>query len=401
MKIPIKQYKKGAYIYLSGQQPLEEFYIIKSGQIKLTKTNPILGFSEEIRDIGYIFGIIQCITEIAEEETAESVTDCELFVIQKSNIEKVLTNHKKVFLRILSEYSEILRKLDTDLTNYNFFPSIENRKRKIFDIVNKHIKEKEEKKASHLLLSLMEEYKDDNDIIIRIKNILMKLPKVELLKKEGIISEKKFQKDTIIFTEFEQSDCFFIIKNGKVKITKLSHEKEILLAILGETDIFGEMSVLNDKPRNATAQTIEETELMIIDKKGIDKLPGPIFLKLLLFLSKRIWLVQQQLICYKLPLTIAKIYFMLTSKIKQVFLNPQNQFANPFIFKFSEKELYQMIDYDYDKKRKTEIEDFLKDKNIEFFQDSIKIKKIKDLFDKNAYYFSRALITYNSNKFNF
>ena len=165
---------------------------------------------------------------------------------------------------------------------------------------------------------------------------------------------------------------------------------------MGDGDIFGEMAVLNDKHRNAAACSVEDTELMVIDKKGIDKLPPPLFKKLLEFLSKRIWLVQQQLICCKLPSVTAKIYYLLTSKVKQVIHNPEEEFSNSFIFKFPVKELYQMIDFDYDERRKEEVSDFLNDKNIGFYWDSIKVKNIGNLFDKNSYYFSRALIAFNS-----
>jgi CRP-like cAMP-binding protein len=397
MKIPIKRFIKNAFIYISGQNPAKEFFIIKSGEIRITRTNPILGVSEDVRTTGYIFGIIQCLTGIPEEETALALTDCEVFVIEKTKIEDIFINHKKVILKIISEYSEILRKLDRDLTNYEFFPDSERRIEKIFEVASKFINDQEYKKAAHLVLSLQKENPEDKDIQIRCNSILKKLPKVEFYDNQSLITDIVIPPDTVIFTEFELSNCFFIIKKGRVKITKLMHDKEILLAILGDGDIFGEMSILNDKPRNATAVTIDATDLMIIDKKGIDKLPPPLFAKALEFLSKRIWLVQQQLICYKLPLVVSKLYYMLTSKIIQVIKTPdEEEYKSSFLFKFPLKELFQMIDYDYNEDNKKEIEEFLNDKNIDFLSDAIRIKNIKELFDKNAYYFSRSLMIYNS-----
>ncbi len=396
MKIPIKRFLKNAFIYISSQVPAKEFYIIKSGEVRITRTNPILGVSEEVRSVGYIFGIIQCITGIPEEETALALSDCEVFVIQKPNMEDIFINHNKVILRIISEYSEILRKLDRDLANFEYFPDSENRIGKIFEISSKFIRDEEFKKAAHLILSLKKENKEDADIRTRCDNILKKLPGVDFYESESIVADVKIPAGTVIFTEFENSDCFYIIKRGRVKITKLMHDKEILLAILGDGDIFGEMSILNDKPRNATAETIDATDVMIINKKGIDKMPPPLFIKSLEFLSKRIWLVQQQLICYKLPLTVSKLYYMLTSKIKQSIKNPESEQNLSFIFKFPAKELYRMVDYDPEENDEKDIEEFLNDKNIDFFSDSIRIKSIKELLDKNAYYFSRSLMIYNS-----
>jgi CRP-like cAMP-binding protein len=396
MKIPIKKYQKNAFIYLSGNVLLKEFYIIKSGQIKITKTNPILGNYDDIRGVGYIFGIIQCITGIPEEETAMATVDSEVFVIKKERIGEIFENHKKVVLKILSEYSEILRKLDADLTNYNFFPSMINRKEKIFDVIKKYINQKQEKKARHLLNVVSNEFPDDNNIRNRAKELFQDFKFEKIEKNPNFMYEIKLPPGKVVFTEFELGNNFYIIKKGKVRITKLRLDKEILLAFLADGDIFGEMAILNDKPRNAAVETVEETELMVIDRKGIDRLPAPIFDKLLDFISKRIWLVQQQLICYKLPLPISKIYFLLTSKIKQALQTPEREFNNSFIFRFPLKELFQMADYDYSERKKDEIIEFLNDKNMEFFSDAIKIRKIGELFDKNSYFFARSLISYNA-----
>ncbi len=111
MKVPIKRFKKDAFVYLSGNKPPKEFYIVKSGEIKINKTNQILGKSEEIKGIGYIFGVIQCLTGIIEEETAIAITDIDVFVISRDKIQDLFINHKKVILKILAEYSEILRSL--------------------------------------------------------------------------------------------------------------------------------------------------------------------------------------------------------------------------------------------------------------------------------------------------
>lgn len=399
MKIPIKQYKKGAFIYLSGKVPPTEFYIVKEGKIKISKTNPILGKSEEVKSTGYIFGIIQCITGIIEEETAMAVTDLEVFVISKDKIKDLYINHKKVILKILSEYSEILRKLDIDLTNYNFFPSTVNRKEKIFEIVLKYINLHEEEKADFLLNSILKEFPDDKEIINKVNSIRPDLRKKDLtFNGDKNIFEVTYPAKSIVFTEFELANNFYVIKKGKVKITKLRHDKEMLLAVLDEGDIFGEMSILNDKPRNATAITEEETELMVINKDSIEKLPPPIFIKLLEVLSKRIWMVQQQLICYKLPTITSKLYYLLTAMLKQELTNAEFEYENFYIFKFPVKELCEMVNCDYDKIKKEEIGDFLKDSNLEFFIDTIKVKRIKDLFDKNSYHFNRVIIARGANR---
>ncbi|HOJ63472.1 MAG TPA: cyclic nucleotide-binding domain-containing protein [Spirochaetota bacterium] len=389
MKVETKIYKKDSFIYLDGKFNLKEFYIVKSGNISIKKKNELNQITEETKGPGYIFGIIQTLTGISDNETVKAITDCEILVIPKEKLEQLYVEHKKIILKILSEYSEILRNLDKELVKIDFFTDDNfDRETKVFEIAKRYVLENQKEKAAHLLKSFLMEIKGNSALENKILNILENLPDVEIFKSNDIITEKIFKANTVVFTEFEMGNNFFIIKKGKVKITKLKHNKEMLLAILSEGDIFGEMSILNDKPRNATAFVIENSELTIVDKKGIDKLPPPLFVKILYFLTRRIWFVQQQIICNKISAPIAQIYYFLTAKIRLAIPNIKKDDDKTFVFNFSLQELYEMLDIDKDKEEK--IKEFLTDKNIEFSDDSIKIKKTSHFLDKASFYFTRS-----------
>ncbi len=76
---------------------------------------------------------------------------------------------------------------------------------------------------------------------------------------------KKCGKDAVILLEDEEGDTLFIILNGKVKVTTFSETgKEVIFSILNEGDFFGDMSLLDGKPRSATVISIEESELRLI-----------------------------------------------------------------------------------------------------------------------------------------
>ncbi|HOV13226.1 MAG TPA: cyclic nucleotide-binding domain-containing protein [Spirochaetota bacterium] len=393
MKVATKIYQKNAFIYLEGKNNSNNFYIVKSGKIKINRKNPILGETEEIKGSGYIFGIIQCITGISDDEVAQAITDCELFVIPKNSINTLYVEHPNVILKILSEYAEILRKLDKELVVFDFYINFYNRIEKIIEVAKKYIELNQKEKAAHLLKTSLIEFKDNQTAIEKINLLINELPDVDIITTSQTLTEMHIAPNTVIFTEFENGDNFYVIKKGKVKITKLQHDKETLLATLREGDIFGEMSILNDKPRNATAQSETDIDIMVINKNSISKLPATLFLKILEFLTKRIWFVQQQLICFKLPIPTAKLYYLLCSKIKLEIPEPKKEYDKSFLFKVPVDEFYQMLDFT--DKMKNEVSDFLNDKNIEISWDSVRIKNIGDLFDKNVYNFSRALFAYN------
>jgi len=83
---------------------------------------------------------------------------------------------------------------------------------------------------------------------------------------------KKISANTVLFHEGDQGEDMYIIHSGKVKISKRIRGIEKTLATLEKGEFFGEMAILNDKPRSATAETIEDCEMLSIDRKTFDTL---------------------------------------------------------------------------------------------------------------------------------
>lgn len=61
--------------------------------------------------------------------------------------------------------------------------------------------------------------------------------------------------DSVICTEGETGDAFYLIRDGEVNVYRRHEEKLRLVAILGDGQFFGEMSLLSDERRNATVVT--------------------------------------------------------------------------------------------------------------------------------------------------
>jgi CRP/FNR family transcriptional regulator len=78
---------------------------------------------------------------------------------------------------------------------------------------------------------------------------------------------RHFDADQVIFHFGDPAGLLYIITGGKVKITYSSPDgQEAVLAILGEGDFFGELALLDDSPRSATAETIEPTETLTLHR---------------------------------------------------------------------------------------------------------------------------------------
>ncbi len=83
---------------------------------------------------------------------------------------------------------------------------------------------------------------------------------------------KKVPAGTVLFHEGDHGEEMYIIQSGKVKISKRLRGVEKTLAMLEKGEFFGEMAILNDKPRSATAEVVEDSGLLVIDRKTFDSL---------------------------------------------------------------------------------------------------------------------------------
>ncbi|MEW5975778.1 MAG: Crp/Fnr family transcriptional regulator [Acidobacteriota bacterium] len=81
------------------------------------------------------------------------------------------------------------------------------------------------------------------------------------------LMEKK-TKGTYIYLPSDPGDSVFLLKEGHVKICRLTEEgKEVMLTILSPGEVFGEVVVLNDQPRDHVAQALDNVLLCEFKKR--------------------------------------------------------------------------------------------------------------------------------------
>jgi CRP-like cAMP-binding protein len=81
---------------------------------------------------------------------------------------------------------------------------------------------------------------------------------------------KEFAKGTVLFQEGEPGKDMFVLQSGKISISKKVRDVEKVLAVLGPGEFFGEMAIISNKPRNATATVMEDAKLLVIDPKTFE-----------------------------------------------------------------------------------------------------------------------------------
>ena len=114
---------------------------------------------------------------------------------------------------------------------------------------------------------------EDKDVLRQIP-IFQSLADAQIAKLAKLTTLRLCRKDEVIFYEDEEGDFFFVILAGRVKVTLLGipdrftrgYGREVVLSTLGPGDFFGEMALVDNEPRSATAVALEDCELLCLHR---------------------------------------------------------------------------------------------------------------------------------------
>ena len=78
------------------------------------------------------------------------------------------------------------------------------------------------------------------------------------------MDQKKFAAGEILFSEGDAGDTAFLVAQGAVQVTREINGKETVLGEIGPGQILGEMALINNQPRMATAKAKEDTVCVFV-----------------------------------------------------------------------------------------------------------------------------------------
>ena len=100
-------------------------------------------------------------------------------------------------------------------------------------------------------------------LILHSSEIFRNTAEADLIELAGILEEVYMEANKTLFLKGDKGDCMYFIYKGKIRI----HHGEHTLAILGENEIVGELSVLDTEARSASATTLEECILLKLEQE--------------------------------------------------------------------------------------------------------------------------------------
>jgi CRP-like cAMP-binding protein len=128
---------------------------------------------------------------------------------------------------------------------------------------------------------------------------------------------RTFEAGEMIFSEFEPGDTFYLIQEGRVKLVKVIGDVEKTLDILPPTEMFGEMAILENSPRSATAIALDKVQVLEFNRQNFDILISgnpQIALRLLKTFARRLYDAKRKFMILTLEepqARIADVFLML------------------------------------------------------------------------------------------
>jgi CRP-like cAMP-binding protein len=145
------------------------------------------------------------------------------------------------------------------------------------------------------------------------KVVLFKyLSPAELDALETKLAKRDVPKGTVIFKEGAPGDELFLITRGEVEVSIERNESKLVLAELGESSFFGEMTLITDRPRTASVSALSDAEFYVLSKEEFHRLQSkeP-------QLSARLLLAMTEILCDRIQATNENLetYFLINRAI--------------------------------------------------------------------------------------
>ncbi|MFZ5367837.1 MAG: Crp/Fnr family transcriptional regulator [Spirochaetota bacterium] len=346
LQLAFVNFKKDSYIIVEGKQNADRFFIIRQGKVRISKEVEVV--EEEGGNIlgpGDFFGVVATMSGHSHIETAQALTDVTLISVQKEQYVQLIQNNTPVAMKIILQFSKRMRFLDEALTRLTLKNTADNDPSHLFKVAEYYAKQSQFNQAYFAYHQYIKYCPTGQNVQVARERMVKIAPyaKAVYLDKKADEFTRTYPKDTMIFSEGQPGDELYIIQKGSVKIVKIVDNNEVLLAVLKQGDIFGEMALLESKPRSANAIAYEDCTVLAVNKENFERMVGTqpqIISRLTQLLAERIWFIYKQLANTLITDPLGRMYDALLIQLEK---NRIPLGTSPHTFDFGPKELINMV----------------------------------------------------------
>jgi cAMP-binding proteins - catabolite gene activator and regulatory subunit of cAMP-dependent protein kinases len=391
LQLAFVNFRKGSYILVEGKAESDRFYIIQGGKVQITKETEVV--AEEGGNVlgpGDFIGVVSSMSGHSQIETAIAMTDVTLISVRRDQYSELIEKNTPVAMKIIYSFTRKMRYLDEALTRITLKKNVESDITHLFTIGEYYAK------LSSYTLALYAYYHylknaPNGPYAALARERFMALKSMGVSANASLLEPKSdeltrvFPVESMVFCECQPGAELYIIQKGQVKITKIVDNSEVLLAVLKAGDMFGEMALLENKPRSASAIAQEGCQLLAVNRQNFNQMVSTqpqLISRLTTTLADRIWLMYKQLANTLINDPIGKLYDMLVIQLEKIRI--LQQAGKPYTFDFGPTELANMCGIPKDNVNRV-LADFLHEPVIKLVDDRIMVSDMAELGKQTAY----------------
>ncbi|MDR2746171.1 MAG: Crp/Fnr family transcriptional regulator [Treponema sp.] len=401
LQLTIVNLARNSYVIVEGKQNADRFFIIRTGKVVISKEVEVV--AEEGGNIlgpGDFFGVVSTMSSHSHIETAMTLTNVSLISVQKQQFSQLIQNNTPVAMKIILQFSRRMRYLDEALTKLTLKNSAESSSSQLFTIGEYYAKKNLYHQAFYAYNQYIK-YNPGGDNVATARMRMMKIaPYAQGIRLNFENDElvRDYVKNSMIFSEGENGDELYIIKRGSVKIVKIVDNNEVLLAVLKIGDIFGEMALLESKPRAASAIAYEDCQVMVVNRSNFKRMIAEepqMITRLTTLLAERIWSLYKQLANTLIANPLGRLYDALLIQLEKDRVS--QKYGGSFYFDFGPAELANMVGLSPEESKPV-IKKILENRNFKVVNNRLYVAAASEIFRQSEYYKKLTLREHSINQ---
>lgn len=384
LQLSFVKFKKGSYLLIEGKAQNDRFFIIQTGTVRCYRSNDPKNISVKNLGTGDFVGVIPCMTGNLQIEYAVALTDVTCISVPKDQYPALIEKNIPVALKVIRTFANRMRTMNEQLTQLTLNNISSDTPEHIFQVAKYYDMDGRSDVAAYAYYRYLKEcpsgknFAEAKNRFIALKptsNAVYYEPTQELV--------RSYPKDTMIMSESQGGHDMFVIQEGQVSISKVVNGNEVILAVLKRGDMFGEMALLENKPRSASAIAHENCRLMVINQQNFNQMVSTqpqLISRLTVTLAERLWSMYRQLDNASIENPLHKMIDMLALQMEK-----QKKFFGAEQTDLTVNELANMCGIPL-KNQPAAIYQFQQEKIIKMVQSKIFIKDCLELSKQAAFF---------------
>lgn len=388
VQLQVVRFNPGAYILVEGKLNNEIFYIIQKGNVQCQKKMG-KGIEKFMLGPGDFIGVVSCFANRPQIETVISQTEVLAIAVKKSQYSDLIVNNTPVALKIIKTFASRMRQMNEQLTKLTLHKVVQDNYEQIFNVAKYYQNQGFNDIATYAYYQYLKTKPTSANLTVAQEQFKKLKPRSHAVYFEPTSDmTRSYPKDTMIMSEAASGAEMFIIQNGEVAISKVVNGNEVTLAVLKKGDMFGEMALLENKPRSASAITKTDCTLMVVNRSNFNQMVSSqpqMISRLTTTLGERLWSMYRQLDNARIENPLDKMIDILCLQLEKDRVNFETLGSKQRQTNFTPKDLAQMCGLN-EQQSAQGIYDFQNDKRFKFENGKIFIKDITEVYKSSLFF---------------